>query len=178
MDRGPFLGLQKDSLRRLLDRLPKRIPIGVNFCHRNLMMIVVIETMKALISFCPRDVKWNAPDEIATNELQARRRCRPADRNPQPRRRPSPQPFAHVTLVEAGARPDRFTCSRGWATCFRHPRRQVCHRIEKPHSVPHRSREAKRPGVQGADQAFLESRGPRGSKGAGSGTKSSVAKIK
>jgi len=62
-----------------------------------------------------------------------------------------PQPFAHVTLVETGARRDRFR-TRG---------RHVCHRIEKPHSVPHRSHEAKCPGVQDADKAFLESRGPR-----------------
>ena len=62
-----------------------------------------------------------------------------------------PHPFAHVTLDEVGARRDRFT-ARG---------RHVRHRIEEPYPVPQRSHETKRPIVQGADQAFLESCGPR-----------------
>ena len=62
-----------------------------------------------------------------------------------------PQPFAHVTLVKAGARRDRFT-SRG---------RHVCHGIEKPYPVAQRGHKTKRPRVQDADQALLESCGPR-----------------
>src|SRR6516225_12406673 len=62
-----------------------------------------------------------------------------------------PQPFAHVTLVEAAARRDRFT-TRG---------RHLCHAVKEPYPVAQRSHETKRPVVQGADQALLESCGPR-----------------
>src|SRR5215831_16130794 len=62
-----------------------------------------------------------------------------------------PQPFAHVTLVEAATRRDRFT-TRGW---------HVCHDVEQPCPVAQRSHQTKRPIIQGADQALLESCGPR-----------------
>src|SRR6516162_4034427 len=62
-----------------------------------------------------------------------------------------PQPFAHVTLVEAGARRDCFA-TRGW---------HLCHAVKEPCPMAQRSHETKRPFVQGADQALLENCGPR-----------------
>jgi hypothetical protein len=60
----------------------------------------------------------------------------------------APQPFAHITLVEAAARSDCFT------TLSRHA-------VEEPYPVVQRSHDTKSPVVQGADQALLESCGPK-----------------
>ena len=60
----------------------------------------------------------------------------------------APQPFAHITLVEAAARSDCFT-TRGR------------HAVEEPYPVVQRNHDTKIPVVQGADQALLESCGPR-----------------